>query len=85
MRGGGPDGAKHALVEVAELLSAESGGAATDPGDLDMSTVFDLAYWSVGPWDLCDRSDALPDRFLPDRVLLHQGIGALDNFFVVAS
>jgi hypothetical protein len=31
------DGTEHALVEVAELLSAESGGAAADSGDLDVS------------------------------------------------
>jgi hypothetical protein len=35
------DGAEHALVEVAELLSAESGGAATDSGDLDVGTAGD--------------------------------------------
>ena len=34
------DAADHALVEIAELLSAESGGAATDSGDLDVSTGF---------------------------------------------
>ena len=34
--------AHHALVEVAELLSAESGGAATDSGDLDVSTDLDI-------------------------------------------
>jgi hypothetical protein len=39
-RGGITDGAKHALVEVAELFSAESGGAATDAGDFDMSAGF---------------------------------------------
>jgi hypothetical protein len=31
------DAAVGILVEVAELLSAESGGVATDSGDLDMS------------------------------------------------
>jgi hypothetical protein len=50
-RGGIADGAKHALVEVAELLSAESGGAATDSGDLDMSTGFDVCHKLVGPLD----------------------------------
>ncbi|MGC1646558.1 MAG: hypothetical protein WA741_12070 [Candidatus Sulfotelmatobacter sp.] len=39
-RGEITDGAEHALVEVPELLSAESGGAATDSGDLDMSAGF---------------------------------------------
>ena len=33
------DGAEHALVEVAEGLSAESGGAAGDSGDLDVSAI----------------------------------------------
>ena len=42
------DGAEHALVEVAELLSAESGGAATDAGDFDMSTGLTFAIsWLV--------------------------------------
>jgi len=36
------DAAHHALVEVAELLSAESGGAAADSGDLDMSANLDV-------------------------------------------
>jgi len=35
------DAAHHALVEVAELLSAESGGAAADSGDLDVSANLD--------------------------------------------
>lgn len=39
-RGGITDGTEHALVEVAELLSAESGRAAADSGDFDMSTGF---------------------------------------------
>jgi hypothetical protein len=39
-RGGIADGAKHALVEVAELLSAKRGRAATDAGDFDMSAGF---------------------------------------------
>jgi hypothetical protein len=38
--GGDANGAEHALVEVAELLSAESGGAAADAGDFDMSAGF---------------------------------------------
>ena len=94
MRGRGRplDGAEHALVEVAELLFAESGGAATDSGDFDMSTAFRI--WHIGPvgavWICTIESDALPGRFwpdhvLPDRVQLNQGIGALDNFFVVRS
>jgi len=37
---GNADGAEHALVEVAELLSAESRGVAADSGDLDMSAGF---------------------------------------------
>jgi len=36
------DGAEHALVEIAELLSAESGGAATDSGDSDVGAGFDV-------------------------------------------
>jgi hypothetical protein len=35
------DGAEHALVEVTELLSAESGGAATDSGDLDVGAILE--------------------------------------------
>jgi hypothetical protein len=35
------DAAHHALMEIAELLSAESRGAATDSGDLDVSTDLD--------------------------------------------
>jgi hypothetical protein len=38
-----------ALVEVAELLSAESGGAAADSGDLNMSAIFEV--WHIGPVD----------------------------------
>jgi hypothetical protein len=41
------DGAEHALMEVAELLSAESGGAAGDSGDFDVSAVFDVGH--IGP------------------------------------
>jgi hypothetical protein len=36
----GFDGAEHALVEVAELLSAESGAAARDSGDFDVGASF---------------------------------------------
>ena len=39
--GGDLDAADHALMEVAELLSTESGGAATDSRDLDVSTDLD--------------------------------------------
>ncbi|MBZ5682778.1 MAG: hypothetical protein LAO24_22010 [Acidobacteriia bacterium] len=35
--GRGGDAAKHALVEVAEMLSAKGGGSAWDSVDLDMS------------------------------------------------
>ena len=41
------DGAEHALVEIAELFSAESGGAAADSGDLDVGAVFRV--WHIGP------------------------------------
>jgi hypothetical protein len=43
------NGAEHALVEVAELLAAKSGGAAADAADLDMSTGFGV--WHGGPLD----------------------------------
>ena len=93
-RGRSLDGAEHALVEVAELLSAESGGAATDSGDFDVGTVFRI--WHIGPVgavEICRieiRSGILPghflsDRFLSERVLLNPFVGALDNFFVVTS
>jgi hypothetical protein len=36
------DGAEHALMEVAELLSAESRGATTDSGDHDVGANFDV-------------------------------------------
>jgi hypothetical protein len=49
--GGVFDGAKHALVEVAELLAAESGGAAADSGDLDMSAGFKVRH-ALGPFDV---------------------------------
>ena len=35
------DASHHALMEVAEVLSAESGRAATDSGDFDMGAGFD--------------------------------------------
>ena len=41
------DGAEHALVEVAELLSAESGGAAADSGDFDVGAIFEIGH--IGP------------------------------------
>ena len=42
--------AHHALMEIAELLSAESGGAATDSGDLDVGADFDIGMnWHTGP------------------------------------
>jgi hypothetical protein len=34
----------HALVVVAELLSAERGRTATDSGDLDMSAAFSVFH-----------------------------------------
>jgi hypothetical protein len=40
--GRGLDAAHHALVEVAELLSAKSRGAATDSGDLEVSANLDI-------------------------------------------
>ena len=47
--GGNLDAAHHALMEVAELLSAKSGGAATDSGDLDVGAIFDVEH--SGPLD----------------------------------
>ena len=41
------DSAEHALVEIAEVLSAKSGGAATDSGDLNVSAIFEV--WHRGP------------------------------------
>jgi hypothetical protein len=41
------DAAQHALMEVAELLSAQSGRAAADPSDLDVRT--ELYVWHVRP------------------------------------
>jgi hypothetical protein len=50
--GGGGDAAHHALMEVAELLSAESGGATTDSGDFDVGADFDIGMnWHTGPLD----------------------------------
>jgi hypothetical protein len=46
------DAADHALVEVAELLSAKSGGAATGSGDLDMSATANVGMnWHIDPVD----------------------------------
>ena len=48
--GRGGNAAHHALVEVAELLPAKWGRAATDSGDLDVGTGFDAALnWHIGP------------------------------------
>jgi hypothetical protein len=43
------DGTEHALVEIAELLSAEWGRAAADSGDFDMSARLEI--WHIGPLD----------------------------------
>jgi hypothetical protein len=44
--------ANHALMEVAELLSAKSGRAATESGDLDVGANFDIGMnWHTGPLD----------------------------------
>jgi hypothetical protein len=40
--GRGGNAAHHALMEVAELLSAKSRGTATDSSDLDVSADFDV-------------------------------------------
>ncbi len=50
--GGVFDGAEHALVEVAELLSAKWGRAAGDSGDFDMSAGFEgsTCAWSLSMW-----------------------------------
>jgi hypothetical protein len=38
------------VVEVAKLLSAESGGVATDSGDLEVSADFNVGItWHMGP------------------------------------
>ena len=50
-RVGDGDGADHALVEVAETLSAESGGLAAESVDLDMSAGFGVGHKLVGPLD----------------------------------
>ena len=44
---GEADRTQHALVEVAELLSAKSGRAAADAGDLDMSAGFGVRHLGV--------------------------------------
>jgi hypothetical protein len=37
-------------MEVAELLSAESGGAAADSGDFDVGAISDIRMnWHIGP------------------------------------
>ena len=70
------DGAKHALVEVTELLSTESGGAATDSGDFDVSAVSRI--WHIGPVgavEICTIE-------IEADALLNQFVGALNYFFV---
>ena len=53
--GWGGDVAHHALVEVTELLSANSGRAATYCGDLDVSANFDVGMnRHIGPLGLFD-------------------------------
>ena len=48
--GRGGNASHHALVEVAKLLSAKRGRAATDSGDLDVGTGFDARLnWHIGP------------------------------------
>ena len=52
------DAAHHALMEVAELLSVKSGGAATHSGDLDVSTDFDArTKWHI---DIHTSRDLIP-------------------------
>ena len=46
------DAAHHALVEVTELLSAKSGGAATDSGDFDVGAISDV-------WHRCPLNNFL--------------------------
>ena len=58
-------------MEVAELLSAESGGAAGDSGDFDMSAGFAGCHVGVGPLVMDSSVDSSVDVF--------------DNFFVVTS
>ena len=50
-RVGDGDGADHALMEIAETLSAESGGLAAESVDLDMSAGFGVGHKLVGPLD----------------------------------
>jgi hypothetical protein len=44
---GEADGTEHALVEVAELLSAKGRRAAADAGDLDMSAGFGMRHLGI--------------------------------------
>ena len=59
-RGGKLDGAEHALVEVAELLSAESGRAAADSGDFNMSAGLDVGHGLFGPLGIGDNFFVVP-------------------------
>jgi hypothetical protein len=59
-------------VEVAELLSAESGGAAGDSGNFDMSAGFAGCHVGVGP-------------LVMDSSVVYASVDVFDNFFVVAS
>ncbi len=44
----GPDATDHALMEIAELLSAKCGRTATDSGDLDVRACFDVGMdWHI--------------------------------------
>lgn len=43
------DGAEHALMEIAELLSAKWWRAAADSGDFDVGARLEI--WHVGPLD----------------------------------
>ena len=74
------DTAHHALVEVAELLSAKSGRAATDSGDLDVGADSDAGLnWHIGPVGrigIC--------LIVLGRIDLGE-IRSLNNFLVVAS
>ena len=58
------DGADHPLVEIAELLSTESGGAATDSGDFDVGAVLDVWHWCVGPLEICEIVYAIDNFFV---------------------
>jgi hypothetical protein len=59
-------------VEVAEFLSAESGGAAGDSGDLDMSAGFAGCHVGVDP-------------LVMDSSVVDSSVDVFNNFFVVAS